>query len=402
MWNAPATRSSCANPSNPAKTSAAPGATSRAASGFSPPGKNSPPRVSACSRRRAWADIETSRAPRVAILATGDELRPAGQPLGPGEIYESNGTLLAALAASLGADVTVLERARDERADLDAKLAAGLGAHDVLVVAGGVSVGERDLVKERLAAAGVRLDLWRVRVQPGKPFLYGPTGQRGARHARFRPAGQPGFRVRDISAVRASGAAQAPGRGRRALVPARVPGDGRRSNSSTAAAGRITCAARSMPAGRSRRSAVRNRTRLFALSRSRALVRVEPGTTVPAGARCGRSSGKSGLSDLFRALTTHRKLIIKAVNHRRSVLNPEFEPVPRSLLTVASRASIRRTGRHPPLSQRCFLTNLSRELAGQRVVPAVLPARRAHGGEALTMSLIAARCATPRPPPPAW
>ena len=119
------------------------------------------------------AEVEICRPPRVAILATGDELRPPGEPLGPGEIHESNSILLAALAAPLGATVTILPRAADERADVDAKLATGLRDYDVLIVAGGVSVGERDLVKERLAAAGVRLDLWRVAIQPGKPFLYG-------------------------------------------------------------------------------------------------------------------------------------------------------------------------------------------------------------------------------------
>jgi molybdopterin molybdotransferase len=113
---------------------------------------------------------------RVAILATGDELRAPGQPLEPGEIYESNSALLAAMAEALGARVTVIERARDERPDLAGKLAQGYQEHDALVIAGGVSVGERDLVKPVLAEAGGSLHLWRVRVQPGKPFLHGTIG----------------------------------------------------------------------------------------------------------------------------------------------------------------------------------------------------------------------------------
>ena len=215
---------------------------------------------------QGWAEIETARAPRVAVLATGDELRPAGESLGPGEIYESNGTLLAALAAPLGAEVTVLERARDERPDLDAKLAAGLGAHDVLVIAGGVSVGERDLVKERLAAAGVGLDLWRVRVQPGKPFLYGRAAPRGGDRPGAHVFGLPGNPVSAFvtfllfvrpALLRLMGAADAE------LPLPSFPRPGRRSNSSTAATVRIICAAPSMPRGRSPSSGGRNRTRFL-------------------------------------------------------------------------------------------------------------------------------------------
>ena len=136
------------------------------------------------------SQVAVHRRPRVAVLATGDELRAPGEPLGPGEIYESNGVLLAALATAAGAAVTVLPRARDDRADLDAKLSRGLDAHDALVIAGGASVGERDFVKERLAAAGVALDLWRVRVRPGKPFLHGRAASAAGAHV-FGLPGNP-------------------------------------------------------------------------------------------------------------------------------------------------------------------------------------------------------------------
>ena len=181
------------------------------------------------SQGLARADV--SRAARVAILATGDELRGAGEPLRRGEIYESNSACLAALAAPLGACVTLLERARDERPDLEAKLALGLTTHDVLVIAGGVSVGERDLVKTCLAALGVELGLWRVRVQPGKPFFIRPAAGRGGSgcqrrwRARLRAAGEPGFGVRDVPVVRAARHSQADGRGRRRTGVAAVPGD---------------------------------------------------------------------------------------------------------------------------------------------------------------------------------
>ncbi len=229
------------------------------------------------------ATAAVRRRPRVAILATGDELRPPGQPLGPGEIYESNGVLLASLAATFGAAVTILERARDDRDDLDAKLAAGLGSHDALVIAGGVSVGERDFVKERLAAAGASLDLWRVRVRPGKPFLYGRHGGGGGTTHVFGLPGNP------VSAfvtfvlfvrpalLRVAGAAD------EALPLTAFPataavGFANEGDRPHYLRGTLDAAGRFAPSGQQESHA------LFALSRSRALVRAEPGITVPAGA----------------------------------------------------------------------------------------------------------------------
>ena len=232
------------------------------------------------------AEIETARPPRVAVLATGDELQSAGQPLGPGEIYESNGTLLAALAGLLGARVTLLERARDERADLDAKLATGLGAYDALIIAGGVSVGERDLVKERLAAAGARLDLWRVSVQPGKPFLYGRGPARGEGVPGTYVFGLPGNPVSAFvtfllfvrpALLRLMGAAdeELPLRSFPARAGVELVNRGNRPHYLR---GTLDARGGFEPVGRQESHA------LFALSRSRALVCVPPGTTVPAGA----------------------------------------------------------------------------------------------------------------------
>ncbi len=230
------------------------------------------------------AETPVCRRPRVAVLATGDELRPPGQPLGPGEIYESNGVLLAALARSLGASVTVLARASDDRADLDAKLASGLQNHDALVVAGGVSVGERDLVKERLAAAGVRLDLWRVRVQPGKPFLYGrqttPVGNTGA-HVFGLPGNPVSAFVTFLLFVRPALLKLMGAAGEHLalpVVPARaatvLTNRGQRPHYLR---GTLDPQGGFTPVGRQESHA------LFALSRSDALVRVEPETTVAMG-----------------------------------------------------------------------------------------------------------------------
>ncbi len=242
-----------------------------------------PPRLALLASQGA-AETTVCRRPRVAVLATGDELRPAGQPLGPGEIYESNGILLATLAQRLGANVTVLERARDDRGDLDAKLALGLHGHDALVVAGGVSVGERDLVKDRLAAAGVRLDLWRVRVQPGKPFLYGRHSSTDSPHG-AHVFGLPGNPVSAFvtfllfvrpALLKLLGAAD------RDLAPSAFPGLAaveltNRGQRPHYLRGTLDPAGRFTPTGRQESHA------LFALSRSNALARIEPETTVPEG-----------------------------------------------------------------------------------------------------------------------
>ncbi len=229
------------------------------------------------------ATVRIRRRPRVAILATGDELRAPGEPLGPGEIYESNGVMLAALATLTGAAVTILERARDDRADLDAKIAAGLAAHDAVVVAGGVSVGERDFVKERLTAAGVRLDLWRVRVQPGKPFLYGKhTGADGA-HVFGLPGNPVSAFVTFLLFVRPALLRMAGATDRDlplTVFPASAAVELRnRGDRPHYLRGTLDAGGNFSPAGRQESHA------LFALSRSRALVRVEPGAVVPAGAR---------------------------------------------------------------------------------------------------------------------
>ncbi len=122
------------------------------------------------------ARLECARRPRVALLITGDELRAPGEPLGPGEIHESNGTALAALAAQSGAHVVHRERVGDTREATDAAIAAALDGADVLVLSGGVSVGPHDHVKPALAANGVTERFWRVALRPGKPTWFGSKG----------------------------------------------------------------------------------------------------------------------------------------------------------------------------------------------------------------------------------
>lgn len=119
------------------------------------------------------AELRCTRRPRVAVLATGDELVPPGAPLGPGLIHDSNRVTLAALAARDGAEVTLARRVRDDAAQTRAAIAAALEAADVVLLSGGVSVGPHDHVKPALDALGVTEHFWRVALRPGKPTWFG-------------------------------------------------------------------------------------------------------------------------------------------------------------------------------------------------------------------------------------
>lgn len=122
----------------------------------------------------AGADALTvARRPRVAILSTGDELRAPGEPLGPGEIHNSNATMLRALAARCGGEPLAAQRLRDDLEHTRTGLTAALDHADVVVVSGGVSVGPHDHVKPALTALGVSELFWGVALQPGKPTWFG-------------------------------------------------------------------------------------------------------------------------------------------------------------------------------------------------------------------------------------
>ncbi len=122
------------------------------------------------------SEVLVRRRPRLGILPTGDEVVPVGRAPAPGQIVESNGHALAAAAREAGADPVVLPIVRDEPAALREALSRAAGL-DALVTTGGVSVGERDLVRAALARAGAKLDFWRVALRPGKPFAFGRWGR---------------------------------------------------------------------------------------------------------------------------------------------------------------------------------------------------------------------------------
>jgi molybdopterin molybdotransferase len=120
--------------------------------------------------------VPVTRRPRLAVIATGDEIVEPGERKRRGQIRNANGPALTALAAAAGAEAVYLGIARDKNSSLAAKLAKARGA-DVLVLSGGVSVGDYDLVKAELEAAGVKPVFWQVRIKPGKPVFFGVRGR---------------------------------------------------------------------------------------------------------------------------------------------------------------------------------------------------------------------------------
>ncbi|MGD2179054.1 MAG: molybdopterin molybdotransferase MoeA [Anaerolineae bacterium] len=121
-------------------------------------------------------EASVTRKPRVAILATGDELVAVGEPLAPGKIRNTNSYSNAAQVIEHGAEPVLLGIAPDRVEELTARIRAGLEQEvDLLLTSGGVSVGDFDLVRDVLAAEG-QMDFWRVRMKPGKPLAFGHMG----------------------------------------------------------------------------------------------------------------------------------------------------------------------------------------------------------------------------------
>jgi molybdopterin molybdotransferase len=116
--------------------------------------------------------VQVYRKPVVAILATGDELVEPGQALAEGKLYNSNSVALAAAVHEAGAEAIILGIARDNREHLRQMIADGLRA-DVLITAAGVSVGDRDFVRDTLAELGVNQLFWKVDMKPGKSMAFG-------------------------------------------------------------------------------------------------------------------------------------------------------------------------------------------------------------------------------------
>ena len=135
--------------------------------------------------------------PRVAILSTGDELVSISSSPGPSQIRNSSSAMLAAMVSAAGGDPWILPIARDTSKSLDAALARAATA-DLLLITGGVSAGKSDLVEPALIRAGARFHFTGVRIQPGKPLVFGEMPSRsitagpGLRRAKCSVFGLPG------------------------------------------------------------------------------------------------------------------------------------------------------------------------------------------------------------------
>jgi molybdopterin molybdotransferase len=127
----------------------------------------------AAAMNRPW--LRVARKPRVAILATGDEVVMPGEPVGPNQIVSSNGLALAAFVRCWGGEPVQLGIAPD-RSDALQAMAEGARGADLLVTTGGASVGEHDLVRSALGAKGLQLDFWQIAMRPGKPLMFGRIG----------------------------------------------------------------------------------------------------------------------------------------------------------------------------------------------------------------------------------
>jgi molybdopterin molybdotransferase len=111
-----------------------------------------------------------------AIVSTGDELVKPGTKIKQGQIYESNSVLLRSLLQRCNTTVRSVENCPDDQHSLTEALKRGIRYH-ILIITGGVSVGEHDLVQAALRSLGAKIDIWRVAIKPGKPFLFGQIGE---------------------------------------------------------------------------------------------------------------------------------------------------------------------------------------------------------------------------------
>ncbi|MFM8471604.1 MAG: gephyrin-like molybdotransferase Glp [Limisphaerales bacterium] len=119
------------------------------------------------------ASVRVAKRPRVGLLATGSELRPPGKPLAPGQIFESNRPMLAALLAECGADAHAYPLVPDSLTRTRTALQRAFAKCDAVVTTGGASVGKLDFVKAAFAELGGTQEFWKVAIKPGKPFIFG-------------------------------------------------------------------------------------------------------------------------------------------------------------------------------------------------------------------------------------
>jgi molybdopterin molybdotransferase len=120
-------------------------------------------------------EVVVHRRVRVAFFSTGDELRSLGEPLGPGEIYDSNRYTLSGMLRRCGAVALDMGVVRDVPEDIERAFAEAAAVADVVITSGGVSVGEADYVKETLERLG-QVSFWKIAMKPGRPLAFGRIG----------------------------------------------------------------------------------------------------------------------------------------------------------------------------------------------------------------------------------
>ena len=136
-------------------------------------GERMHPALLALIASQGMSHVEVHRRPQIMVISTGDELRAPGHgPLRPGEIYESVSTLLCSSLMQWGQACPTQAHCDDQPTSLRELLETASAVHDVVVISGGVSVGEHDPVKPALAAMGIEPLFWKIRIKPGKPFLF--------------------------------------------------------------------------------------------------------------------------------------------------------------------------------------------------------------------------------------
>jgi molybdopterin molybdotransferase len=122
--------------------------------------------------------VEVRRRPRIRVLVTGDEIRPLGQPLRHGEIHDSNGPLIGAVLQGWGYPAPAVEQVRDDPRAVREALGRALDEADVVLSAGGASVGDHDFLPGTAEALGLRRVFWKVAQKPAKPLYFGLRGER--------------------------------------------------------------------------------------------------------------------------------------------------------------------------------------------------------------------------------
>jgi molybdopterin molybdotransferase len=120
-------------------------------------------------------EVSVRRRPRVAFFSTGDELRSVGEPLGEGQIYDSNRYTIFGMLTRLGVELLDMGVIRDDRDAIEQAFAKAAAEADAIVTSGGVSVGDADYVAETLERAGT-VGFWRVAMKPGRPLAFGRIG----------------------------------------------------------------------------------------------------------------------------------------------------------------------------------------------------------------------------------